>query len=592
MFRSSFRNRFLASGILLLSQAAVSAALAENRVALVIGQSSYRSVTVLPNPANDAQKMSELLGNAGFKVTTAADLTQNDMRQAVGDFAAKVSASGPDTVALVFYAGHGLQIDGENYLVPVDVDPKRETDIPLQAVRLNDVMNTLAAVPTRMRIIMLDACRNNPFPNISSTAGHGLAIVDTKAGAAGSFISYSTSPGAVAEDGSGSNSPYTTALLSVAKEPNLTIEEAFKRVRVSVNQATDGRQTPWESSSLTTEFKFFGGDQGSTPAPSGQKVAVAGKGTSTGRSMDDWRKELRGKDPKTAYDLVIADDTVPAYEAFVALFAQPPYNMRVRVQLERRYVMQAWATAVAINTPASFQAFLTSYPDSDLAVTARKLRERVLNREFGAPPTNIAALGPMCPCPPQPVTPLKKKVEEPKPTKRVKRAEPTERVVPTRQRSEPGIPPEAVIQGIGIGIGIGGGLMGGGGGGGGGGRHHPEGGSGGGYGGGGGGGVGVPSAGGGAGCVGGSCASDTRLKHDIVRVGRTANGLGLYRFRFNWSDQVYVGVLAQEVEKVAPEAVIHGTDGFLRVNYDALGMQLKTWNDWRASKTRRTDRSH
>ena len=199
-------------------------------------------MVALPNPASDAQKMTELLDNAGFKVTAAADLTQNDMRQAVSDFAAKVAASGPDTVALVFYAGHGLQIDGENYLVPVDVDPKREADIPLQAVRLNDVLNTLGAVPTRMRIIMLDACRNNPFPNINTTAGHGLAIVDTKAGAAGSFISYSTSPGSVAEDGSGSNSPYTTAMLSVAKEPNLPIEEAFKRVRVAVNQATDGRQ--------------------------------------------------------------------------------------------------------------------------------------------------------------------------------------------------------------------------------------------------------------------------------------------------------------------------------------------------------------
>lgn len=450
------RHLSLASAILLLSQAAVSAVHAENREALVIGQSAYRSVVALPNPANDAQKMTELLGNAGFKVTTAPNLSQNDMRQTVSDFAAKVAASGPDTVALVFYAGHGLQIDGENYLVPIDVDPKREADIPLQAVRLNDVLNTLGAVPTRMRIIMLDACRNNPFPNISTTSGHGLAIVDTKAGAAGSFISYSTSPGAVAEDGSGTNSPYTTALLSVAKEPNLPIEEAFKRVRVAVNQATDGRQVPWESSSLTTEFKFFGGDQGSGQAPSAEKAAATAKTPSAGRSMEDWRKELKGKEPKAAYDLVIADDSVPAYEAFVALFAQPPFNMRVRVQLERRYVMRAWATAVAINSAASYQAFLASYPDSDLAATARKLRERVLNREFGAPQPINVALGPMCPCPAvEPAKPLKRKVEEPAPTKRVKRIEPREEVIQTRRRpQEQGIPPE-VIEGIGIGIGIG-----------------------------------------------------------------------------------------------------------------------------------------
>ena len=168
-------------------------------------------------------------------------------------------AKGPDTVALVFYAGHGIQVDGENYLVPVDIDPKREADIPLQAVRLNDLLNTLNSVPNKKRIVMLDACRNNPFPAISASTGRGLAMVDTKSGAPGTFISYSTSPGAEAEDGTGRNSPYTTALLNVAREPGLAIEEVFKRVRVSVNDATQGRQVPWESSSLTTDFRFFAG---------------------------------------------------------------------------------------------------------------------------------------------------------------------------------------------------------------------------------------------------------------------------------------------------------------------------------------------
>lgn len=468
MFQHAPRNLVLAAGVLAFFQlAATGAVFAEKRVALVIGQSAYRAVVVLPNPANDARKMTELLGDAGFEVTAAPDLSQNDMRQAVSNFAAKVAASGPDTVALVFYAGHGLQIDGENYLVPVDIDPKREADIPLQAVRLNDLMNTLGALPTRMRIIMLDACRNNPFPDINTTAGHGLAIVDTKAGAAGSFISYSTSPGAVAEDGTGDDSPYTTALLSVAKEPNLPIEEAFKRVRVAVNQATEGRQIPWESSSLTTEFKFFSGDQGSKPASAQEASAqtTAARKPQVTRSVDDWRKELKGKNPKVAYDLVVADDSVPAYEAFVGLFSQPPFILRIRLQLERRRLMEAWSTAVAINSAASYQAFLTTYPDSDLAVTARKLQERVRNRSFGVQPTNVA-LGPMCPCPP--IEPLKRKVEEPAPKKRVETLrirKPPADTVETKRQPEPGIPPEAIMQGIGIGIGIAGGLSGGGGGG-------------------------------------------------------------------------------------------------------------------------------
>ena len=179
MRRPVLKSLLLASSLLVLTQLLAPAdAMAEARLALVIGQSAYRAVPELPNAANDARGMTELLGNAGFTVTTAPTLAQSDMRQAISDFAGTVSASGPDTVALVFYAGHGLQIDGENYLVPVDLDPKREADIPLQGVRLNDLLNTLGALPTRARIFMLDACRNNPFPALSG-AGHGLAIVDT-----------------------------------------------------------------------------------------------------------------------------------------------------------------------------------------------------------------------------------------------------------------------------------------------------------------------------------------------------------------------------------------------------------------------------
>jgi hypothetical protein len=324
-----------------------------------------------------------------------------------------------------------------------------------------------------MRILMLDACRNNPFPALNQTAGHGLAIVDTKAGAPGSFISYSTSPGAEAEDGGGANSPYTTAVLSVAKQSNLPIEEAFKRVRIAVSQTTDGRQIPWESSSLTSEFKFFGDD-------TGQPAATAPKSSSAVmRSVDDWRKDLQGKEPKVAYELVIADDSVSAYEAFTMLFAQSSYTPRMRSLLERRREMLAWNTAVAINTAASFDAFLASYANSDLAPTARKMQERVLNRSLGAnaaltpavPPTNVA-LGPTCPCTIQPTLPSKKNKDTPikrvdiPPIKQVdtprikrvdtstpKRRRPPEEVIVERGPSGP--PPGAIMQGIGIGVGIG-----------------------------------------------------------------------------------------------------------------------------------------
>ena len=480
MRRPAFCRLFLASGLLALAQlVAPTDASAEARLALVIGQSSYRSVPELPNAANDAKGMAELLGNAGFTVTAAPNLAQNEMRQAISDFAGKVSASGADTVALVFYAGHGLQIDGENYLVPVDLDPKREADIPLQGVRLNDLLNTLGALPTRARILMLDACRNNPFPALSG-AGHGLAIVDTRAGAPGSFISYSTSPGAEAEDGSGADSPYTTAVLSVAKQPNLPIEDVFKRIRVAVAQSTDGRQIPWESSSLTTDFKFFGGDSGGQQASASAASSSSALASAT-RSVDDWRKDLRGKEPKAAYELVIADDTVTAYQAYVELFAQAPAAPRLRTILERRRQMLAWEQAVAINTRASFENYLTNWGNSDLAATARRLLLRVQNRNYG--PTAAAAvpvavaMAPTCPCstPSTPATPInptvapiiKKRVDETPPKRKVvstppKRRPPPDEVVVERA-PPPGPPPAAVMQGIGIGVGIGLGLgMGGG----------------------------------------------------------------------------------------------------------------------------------
>jgi hypothetical protein len=441
------------------------AALAENRVALVIGQSAYRAVVPLPNPANDAKAMTQLLGDAGFVVTTAADLSQNDLRQTVGEFAASIVAKGPDTTALVFYAGHGIQVDGENYLIPVDVDPKRETDIPLQAVRLNDVLNTLTSVPSKRRIILLDACRNNPFPGINKTAGHGLAIVDAKVGAPGTFLSYSTSPGAEAEDGSGADSPYTSALLTAAREPNLSIEEAFKRVRVSVNKATEGRQTPWESSSLTDEFRFFGSGDAATKQPAAK------------RTVDEWKRDLQGKPPELANEMIVADGSADAYEAFVALYAQPPFGPQARLWLDRHRRMVAWNNAVIINTASGYRAFLVQYPDSDLTATARKLEERMRNRPIDAnaalaiPPTNVALAAPTCPCGAPSGPSLLKKVDLPptkkrvvsKPPRRLREPPPDDDVVVVRRAPPPDYEPAAPIIGGFIGGGFGGGGYGGGG---------------------------------------------------------------------------------------------------------------------------------
>jgi hypothetical protein len=495
-----FRHALCSAIVVGAVAAGSGAALAESRVALVIGESAYRMVTPLPNPANDAQAMSQLLRDSGFEVTTAADLSQKEMNEKVGDFAATIAAKGPDTVALVFYAGHGMQIDGENYLVPVDVDPKRETDIPLQAVRLNDLLNTLNSVPSKMRILLLDACRNNPFPGINKTAGHGLALVDTKTGIPGTFLSYSTSPGAEAEDGNGADSPYTTALLTAAREPGVPIEEAFKRVRVAVNKVTEGRQTPWDSSSLTEDFRFIAGT-GIDSANAGPKPATIK------RSTEEWRRQLQGKAVDTAHEITVADGTVEAYEAFVELYTQGPLAVEARTWLNLHRRMAAWNEAVLVNTAVSYRGFLAEYPQSDLTATAYRLIERLNNRPTIAPvvtaaasssapaapistpqggtpapsqPTNVA-LGPTCPCS-SPSLPIRKidtpptRKRESDPPKRAS-SKPSRGQDPNGDRdvvvyrrppvrdyydAAPPPPPPPPPVGIGIGIGIGGGGFGGG----------------------------------------------------------------------------------------------------------------------------------
>jgi hypothetical protein len=173
--------------------------------------------------------------------------------------------------------------------------------------------------------------------------------------------------------------------LSAAREPGLPIEQAFKRVRVAVNKQTDGRQTPWDSSSLTEDFKFIA-TNGPTAANAGPMPVVAK------RSADEWRRELQGKPVEVAHDMIVADGTVEAYEAFVALFMQSRFAHEAHewIILHRRMV--AWNDAVLVNTAASYRAFLALYPESDLAATARKLTERLRYRP-GIMPAVMAATG-------------------------------------------------------------------------------------------------------------------------------------------------------------------------------------------------------
>lgn len=224
------------------------------RVALIIGNSAYPN-SPLVNPANDAQAMADVLKRLGFNVIELRDGTRMQMSAAI----ARVSESlkGKQGVGMLYYAGHGLQLDWRNYMVPVDASLKSAADVPQQTIDLSSVVDIFKAAGNRMNIVVLDACRDNPFGGNTSSA-KGLAQLDAPPS---TFLAYATAPGNVAEDGDekSGNGLYTQYLLQELKRPTAKIEDVFKRVRLNVRKQSQGRQIPWESTSLEDDFFFNDG---------------------------------------------------------------------------------------------------------------------------------------------------------------------------------------------------------------------------------------------------------------------------------------------------------------------------------------------
>ena len=227
-------------------------AASEKRLALVIGNARYQHGGSLDNPVNDARSMKSVLQELGFTVIKRENCTQRDVKKAIDDFGRKLK--GYD-VALFFYAGHGIQVNGNNYLVPVDARLENENDVEYDAVRADRVLAKMESAGSKTNIVILDACRDNPFERSwrRGTRGKGLAFMNAPSG---SLIAYATSPGNTASDGRGENGLYTSALLKHIKTPNLTIEQLFKRVRSTIMDWSNEEQIPWESTSLRGDFYF------------------------------------------------------------------------------------------------------------------------------------------------------------------------------------------------------------------------------------------------------------------------------------------------------------------------------------------------
>jgi len=240
---------------LILFMAMPGMAAAEKRVALVIGNADYEGRLVgLANPVNDAKLIASSLKKVGFEIIAAHDASQKEMKRAIARFGEAIAGGGGNVTALFYYAGHGLQVDGVNYLVPVNAEIEREGDVDLESVAADTVLKQMEFSGAKTSIVILDACRNNPLKRSAfRSAARGLARMDAPNG---SFVAYSTAPGDVAADGAGRNSPFARALAGEMVKPGQAIEETFRNVRIQVMQETAQQQTPWDSSSMIVPFYF------------------------------------------------------------------------------------------------------------------------------------------------------------------------------------------------------------------------------------------------------------------------------------------------------------------------------------------------
>ena len=306
----------VAAGLCLLA-VTLSSAQAEPRVALVIGNSNYGSeIGKLANPANDAGLIAAALQQTGFKVIKVIDADQKKMKRAIADFGDTLAAAGPLATGLFYYAGHGVQVQGNNYLVPVGADISKEADVDIESVSADDVMKQMDFAANQVNIIILDACRNNPLQRSFRSATRGLAPMRSDS-VRGTFIAYSTSPGQTAADGSGQNSPYSSALASALAKPGMGIEEIFRDVRGQVMKATNDKQIPWDSSSLTAPFFFKPAGAQFTTAAQPAPAPAAKPAASTSSSLKSPERDL--------WDAVDGSKQASDYQAYLDQYPTGTY---------------------------------------------------------------------------------------------------------------------------------------------------------------------------------------------------------------------------------------------------------------------------
>lgn len=305
----------------------------ERRVAFVVGNSAYK-MGPLKNPGNDARAVAAALRKLNFEVIERQNVTREAFALGVREFGDKLKGA---TVGLFYFAGHGLQVRGRNFLVPVDADIAREDEVPYRSLDVNEVLDKMDSARTPINLVLLDACRNNPFARSFKLSQVGLAQMDAPSG---TLIGFATAPGSVAQDGDGDNGLYTSALLHHITEAALPVEQMLKRVRVDVVRASNNNQVPWESSSLNRDFSFAR----ATPVAASTTVKLV--------ATDELALEL------AFWDAVKGSSSPADYRAYLEQYPKGRFAALARVR----------AGADATGKPASATLEVASHPTPVVAI--------------------------------------------------------------------------------------------------------------------------------------------------------------------------------------------------------------------------------
>ena len=343
------------------------------RIALVIGNSAYKFAPPLPNPANDAKLIAETLRGLGFDVIERIDADRETIQLATFELQDRLIAASEDSVGLFFYTGHGVQVGGENYLIPLGADIKKEREVAINSVSASFILKQMEFAENAMNFVILDACRNNPFPASTRATTRGLARMNAPTG---SLVAYSTGPGEVAVDGLGDNSPYVLALSQAMQTPGVPAELMFKRVRESVLEATNKKQTPWEESSLMGGEFYFTPPRAAltalTPAVSAE--ALVWEAIKDSAIAADYQADLTDY-PNGVY-ASLARACVDNLTTATALRSGGD-NRKLTPATSNSKEMEKifWETIEDSDDPADFEDFLAKFPESLLAgIAGRRLK--------------------------------------------------------------------------------------------------------------------------------------------------------------------------------------------------------------------------